>query len=176
VALGTVAALDYLRDRNAGRSMQLRIVAYSAACFAVYLLLRRLVPGNDHQVHAAGVIESLRTVRFSRAMLFESFLNQNTVLLAIGAAIAARRARGDWRVPAGHRWLPILMGTWAWLAFLALCAGLDVDIGRIAAITVPLFAASAGADLMYADAQRDMASPTGFEPVLPPGKGGVLGH
>lgn len=174
VALGLVAGFDLVRRRGEFRGMRLRIVAWALLCFAVYLLLRHVIPGNGHQVRAAGVLASLGRLRLTRAMLFQSFLNQNVVLLALGAAGAAR-IRGAGAPSGSGGYLPLLLATWGCLAFLAACAGLDVDVGRIAGITIPLFAASAAVDLVRAEGER-LASPTGFEPVLPPGTGGVLGR
>ena len=155
VAIAAIAILDLLRSRadrapRTPRAFQLRLCAYAAVCFAAYLVLRKLIPGNGHQASAAGVLASLARVRPSKEMLFQSFLNQNVVLIALGAAIVAGRKAGlgAWTSLRRHRWLPILLGTFASLALLALCAGLDVDIGRIAGNTIPLFAASAAADLV----------------------------
>ena len=145
VAIACIVGLEMLRAGRPFARASIRILLYAALCFAAYLVLRRLVPGNNHQVQ--GILGNLRRVRPTRAMLFQSFLNQNVVLIALGAALASRTGSPMRRLGC-HRWLPMLLATWICVAFLALCAGLDVDIGRIAAITVPLFAASAGADLM----------------------------
>ena len=174
VAMGCIAALDLFRGRAGDREFRYRVMLYAAAGFAVYLAFRRMVPGNDHQIHAVSMLASLRRVRVTRAMVFESFLNQNVVMIAVAAGVLQRRREGA--ILFRHRWLPIFLVTFGCLEFLALCAGLDVDIGRIAGITIPLFAASAAADLMRLESSGGLASPTGFEPVLPPGTGGVLGH
>jgi hypothetical protein len=146
VAVACIAAFDLRRAKRANVAFHVRVIVYACLSFAVYLVLRRLVPGNDHQVHLAEVGQSLRRVKVSRAMLTLSFLNQNVIVIAIAARVLVRRSLTP--LERDGSWLGILLATFAVVAFGALCAGLDVDIGRIAGITIPLFAASAAVDLV----------------------------
>ena len=146
VAMATVAGLDLLRDRFEAAGFRLRVILYGCCGLAAYVVLRRHVPGNDHQVSLSGVWDSLRAIRFSRSMLTLSFLNQNVIMIALAARVlVVRRLAAQQR---GPNWIGILLGTFGVVAFGAICAGLDVDIGRIAGITIPVFAASAAADLI----------------------------
>ena len=161
VAVACIAAFDLLRDRRMV-PVRLRTVVYACICLAGYVALRRRVPGNNHQVHWAGILVSLKNVRFTRAMLTLSFLNQNVIIIAIASRILVRLKLESGHAKAG--WLGIFLGTFAVVAFGALCAGLDVDIGRIAGITIPLFAASAAADLLRLDRRGNLPGPGTLRP------------
>jgi len=114
------------------------IFLWSAACCIAYLLMRTIIlpiPGATEQTDPAAILEHLRTFHLTRDILFQGFLSQNLLWLYLIAVILF----GDER--SRRLWLPTLLGTFLVLTVVSIAAGIDNNLGRIASILSPIWAA-----------------------------------
>jgi len=114
------------------------IFLWSIACCIAYLLMRTIIlpiPGATEQTDPAAILEHLRTFHLTRDILFQGFLSQNLLWLYLVAVILF----GDEQ--SRRFWLPTLLGTFLVLTVVSIAAGIDNNLGRIASILSPIWAA-----------------------------------
>jgi hypothetical protein len=132
-----LAVVELSRQRQF-RGFALRTAAWSTACAGVYLALRLfVVRGYEHQVHLSAMLAYFPHQPFAKVLTL-GVLTQNLILIALLAA---------WR--AGKRppqLVPMLLVVAA-LSLLGLAVGIGPNIGRIAGLVTPVFAALAAISL-----------------------------
>ena len=147
VAFGLIAAFDYLTGPER-RRYNLFVLAIAIACFAGFLLIRFYVivaPGYAPPLTPSAFIETLLAGPINlRELTFPILLSQNVILIAIGVGIV--RWLKDRSVP---RELFVLLLSFAGLVVLGLGSGAFDNIGRIAGLMTPAFAALAARDLFW---------------------------
>jgi hypothetical protein len=110
----------------------------SLMCCVAYLVMRiKIVPaaGAAFQTDPVALFDRLKHLHVARDQLLQGFASQNLLWLFVAAAFTAadRRTR--------TYWLPVLLGAFLVLVAVSLAAASPNNVGRIAAILHPLFAA-----------------------------------
>ncbi|HYM17171.1 MAG TPA: hypothetical protein VEU06_01300 [Micropepsaceae bacterium] len=129
--------------RTGGRRYNLFVLACSSSAFAAYLALRLYLlpaPGNEYQISFATIIANLLSPQAVslKAVVLQGFLSQNVVF------IAALFEFTLWlRAQSVSRDFLVLVLAFAAIAVLALADGIAVNVGRIAGMLSPTFAATA---------------------------------
>jgi hypothetical protein len=137
VALGLIAGFDLVLTGKE-RSFRIQICAGAVLCFVGYFLARRLfIPGFDRQTQLSAMASFVEHMRLSKYLFSQTVLNQNIMLIFLGMALLGIR-KGD---GLNRIWVPVLLSM-VGIDFLGLAVGVE-DVGRIAAILVPVLAALA---------------------------------
>ena len=152
IAFACLAVLDLLRN-GADRSFKIAVCGWALACFGVYVWLRTLTGGYSHQLEVGGWVASLHRIHFGRELLFQGFLTQNVVLIAVAAWIAVKGWARD-----RDRMLLVLLGMLVCLYLVGFAAGIGNNAGRIAGVLTPAFAAIAAGELAELARRRQIAS------------------
>jgi len=119
------------------------VLACSVLSFAAYLVLRDYVlpvPGNEQQMSLAAILANLLSpdAVSLQAVIFQGFLSQNVVFIAAAIEIAL------WlRMRTMSRDFVALILAFAAIVVIALADGIGVNVGRIAGMLSPAFAAAA---------------------------------
>ena len=131
-SISSIALL--LQDGN--RKFNGFVFFWSIASGAAYLLMRTIllpIPGAGQQTDPAVLLEHLQNFKVTKDFVFQELLSQNLLWLFLAAVIFC----GDGR--SRRLWLPTLLGTF--LVLVVVCVAESANVGRIASILSPIFAA-----------------------------------
>lgn len=145
VAFAALAFFQLLMNPRGASSARFVLIV-SLVCFGIYLVIRALAPVPDptHQLSFAHILAVLRDFHPSMTLLFQGLLSQNLPILCLVIA-AALRLDGK-SAPDG---LPVLLAAFAALFLIAVAEGEQAgDVGRLAGMLTPLFAAAGAQGLM----------------------------
>lgn len=147
VVFGLIAAFSLLTGLRTRRYNQF-VLAASILCFGTYALMRLYIipaPGPEEQLTFSNLIGNLMSIRIPlRDLVFRVLLPQNVMLISIAIAAVV------WvRAGAPPRELFVLLLTFAAILVIGLAEGIVIgsDIGRVAGLLSPAFAALAARDL-----------------------------
>ena len=137
LAVGFTAFLE-LYPTSGRRRFASFTLAGSMCCFLFYVALRRHLSGWSFQTSPGSLLLGLVRWHADRDLLFQGFLSQNTLLIALTAfAVQARQS------PVLRYWMPKVLAVFLFLALVSLGSYEGNNTGRLTAILTPVFAACA---------------------------------
>jgi hypothetical protein len=163
VTMGAIAVTALLLGYGSQRYNGF-VLAASLAAFAAYLVLRKYViaaPGFEEQLSPAHLLRSLASFRPTRQMVVQGLLSQN--VLAICLTLGLLRFFATRRLPPLY---PVLLAAFVVLIVIGVAEGIGNNIGRIAGILTPLYAAAAAVWLREAERGVAEALPHGGRPQM----------
>jgi len=144
--------------RSGDRRFNLYVLVCSALAFAAYLALRLYIlpiPGNEYQVSFSTIISSLVApyAVSLRAVILQGFVSQNVAFIAIASELWLWLRRRT----LSREFLVVILA-FAAIAALALADGIGVNVGRVAGMLSPVFAAIAAISLYRLERPAEAAS------------------